>query len=221
MRLLTLVLVPLLAAACASGELSPQPGAPSAEPAVAQPAPAAPAVAEPAAADRGEGAYPGFSVPAFKAQIRRPGAAASGFDSRKTAAPTLYIVNSAKCPTCIVYADRMKEIETKYMAKGVDVVHLYPNKKEKETDAEKTAYHAEKGFRGGLILDTGGAVSKRLEAERTPTVYLADARGTIVYRGGIDSSAYAKMGQEPWLADAIDAFLAHRPIENDTTEPSG
>jgi hypothetical protein len=178
-----------------------------------------PAAAPSATAASGDGAYPGLRILEFKAAVRRPGAASAELDSRATKSATLYIINSTTCPYCAAYVDRIKAIETAYIAKGVDVVHVYPNRK--ESDADKIAWHEAKGFRGGLILDAGAAIAKGLEAEKTPTAYLADASGMIVYRGAIDSGAYAKSGQEPYLANAIDAFLAHRKLDKDTTEPAG
>jgi hypothetical protein len=217
MRCRSIVVVTMLLAAAACAKREPAPSAAAAPP-VTGDAPSAPSAPGPAA-DRGDGAYPGFRAPAFTATVRRPGAADTALDSRATKLPTLYIINSTKCPSCVAYVDRIKAIETTYMAKGVDVVHVYPNRK--EPDAEKIAWHAAQGFRGGQILDAGAAVSRALEAEKTPTAYVMDARGVILYRGGIDSGAFVKIGAEPYLADALDAVLAHAPVANDTTEPSG
>ena len=221
----------LLAAACAEHAPPPEkPAAPVAtatavvvveRPAVeATPVPAAPV----APADRGAGAYPGFHVPAFKATVRRPsssGVTEQPFDSRATAKPTLYVINSSRCPTCVQYAGREKALEAKYMPLGVDVVHVYPNRKEPAD--EKAAWHAKQGFLGGQIVDADASIARSLEVERTPTVYLVSATGVIVYRGGIDGNAFEKPGEpfEPWAADAIEAHLAGRPIADDTTEPSG
>jgi len=221
----------LLAAACA--EHAPPPEKPAAPVATAttvvvveRPAvEASPVAATPAApADRGDGAYPGFHVPAFKATVRRPsssGVTEQPFDSRATAKPTLYVINSSRCPTCVQYAGREKALEAKYMPLGVDVVHVYPNRKEPAD--EKAAWHAKQGFLGGQIVDADASIARSLEVERTPTVYLVSATGVIVYRGGIDGNAFEKPGEpfEPWAADAIEAHLAGRPIADDTTEPSG
>jgi len=234
-RALLALLAPALVAACAGN--SPPPEKPAAAvvtataeaavvvekpPVEAVPAPSAAAAAAPA--DRGDGAYPGFHVPAFQAKVLRPsaqGVAEAPFDSRATAKPTLYVINSSRCPTCVQYVGREKALEAKYIPLGVDVVHVYPNRKEPAD--EKKAWHAKQGFAGGLIVDADAAFSRSLEVERTPTVYLVSAKGVIVYRGGIDGNPFMKPGEpsEPWAANALDAHLAGRPIAEDTTEPSG
>jgi hypothetical protein len=197
-------------------------GAAESKPAAAPPTPTA--APERSTAAPADGAYPGFRVPAFKTTVRRPsskGATSEPFDSRATKTATLYVVNSTSCPYCANYVDRMKALETKYMPVGVDVVHVYPNRA--EPAEEKTQWHAQNAFRGGQILDSDASIAKALEADRTPTVYLVSDKGVIVYRGAIDDNAFPKNGAAPktWAADAIEAHLAGRRIDPDTTEPEG
>jgi hypothetical protein len=115
----------------------------------------------------------------------------------------------------------MKALEKKYTALGVDVVHVYPNRKEPAD--EKKSWHAKQGFLGGMIVDADASIARSLAAERTPTVYLVSAKGVIVYRGAIDDEAFKRSEETtvPWAADAIDAHLAGRPVEVSRTEPAG
>jgi len=188
------------------------------------PAPTEPPKAAAEPAGLGDGAHPGFRVPPFIATVLRPskaGVTEQPFDSRATKTATLYVVNSTTCPYCALYVDRMKALETKFMPLGVDVVHVYPNRK--ESAAEKTAWHAKQAFRGGQILDADAGIARALEADRTPTVYLVSGKGLIVYRGAIDESAHVEEGvaPQPWAAAAIEAQLAGRPIAECETEPEG
>jgi hypothetical protein len=160
------------------------------------------------------GSLPGDRIPQFHATVRRPEGSERGFDSLATGRATVYIMNSTTCGYCADYADRMRDIEIAYMPKGVDVVHVYPNRV--ETPEEKAAWHAEQRFRGGQILDGDASIARLLTADRTPTVYLVDATGIILYRGGIDDG-----GRTAYLADAIDAHLAGRPVEVASTDPPG
>jgi hypothetical protein len=175
-------------------------------------------------ADKGDGAYPGFHVPAFKTTVRRPsaqGATSEPFDSRTTKSATLYVINSTTCPYCALYVERMKALEATYMPRGVDVVHVYPNRSEPAD--EKVAWHAKQAFRGGQILDADASIARALEADHTPTVYLVSDKGVIVYRGAIDDHAYQKEGVAPerWASNAIAAHLGGLPIAPDTTDPEG
>jgi len=232
---LRVVVVALVAAACA-GHVPPPATATASTTTVISCGPAtddlklaraeadAAAAAAPTLADKGDGAYPGFHVPAFKATVRRPsaqGATSAPFDSRATRSPTLYVINSTTCPYCALYVDRMKALEATYMPRGVDVVHVYPNRSEPAD--EKVAWHAKQAFRGGQILDADASIARALEADHTPTVYLVSDQGVIVYRGAIDDHAYPKEGVAPerWASDAISAHLDGRPIAPDTTDPEG
>jgi len=105
------------------------------------------------------------------------------------------------------------------MPRGVDVVHVYPNAS--EPDAEKVAWHAKQGFGGGQILDTDAPVARALEIDRTPAVCVIGAGGIVVYRGAIDDSPMGGTFVTPYVADALDAHLAGRPVELSATEPSG
>ena len=164
----------------------------------------------------------GQRIPSYKNTVHRPGAgSAEGqpFDTRATTKPTLYIANSTTCPYTKMYVDRMKALETAYMAKGVDVVHVYPVRE--QTAEAKAKHHAEQGFQGGIITDQDAAFAKALDIHKTPTVILADASGKIVYRGRIDDNMNAKKVHVNELADAIDATLAGKAVQVATTEPFG
>ena len=204
------------------------PAAPNAPAAPAAEAPVAtaekPAAEEPAKAPEpalAEGFAVGQKMPAYKNKIRRPAdpSKEEAFDTSAQTKPTVYIANSTTCPYCTVYIDRLKALETKYMAKGVDVVHVYPVRE--QTAEAKAAHHAAKGFQGGLIADQDAAFAKALDIHKTPTVILTDATGKIVYRGRIDDNAKAEKVHVNELADALDATLAGKPVAVATTEPFG
>ena len=168
-----------------------------------------------------DGADVGDRIPEYRHAVQRPGATAKAeeLDTRGVAKPTLYIVNSTTCPYSREYADRMKEIETTYMAKGVDVVHVYPVRE--QTAEDKAKYHKDKGFAGGLVDDADADFAKKLDVHKTPTVILTDAKGVILYRGRIDDNRKAERVHVHELAAAIDEHLAGKPVSVTTTEPFG
>ena len=200
-----------------------------AQPAAMEAAAAAPVAEKPAAetakapeAALVEGFAVGQRIPAYKNTVRRPGAGSADgepFDTHAVKKPTLYIANSTTCPYCAVYIDRLKALETTYMAKGVDVVHVYPVRE--QTAESKIAHHAAKGYQGGLITDQDATFAKALDIHKTPTAILTDASGKIVYRGRIDDNAKAEKVHVRELADAIDATLAGKTVQVATTEPFG
>jgi len=219
-NLLPCLAIALVAGGCAGGGPGTEPTRTAAgETAPGDTGASAPAEAAPLPVT---GALPGDRIVAFRTTVRRTEGSATRedpFDSHATAGTTLYIVNSAECPYCDGYAERMRQIETAYMAKGVEVVHVYPNRKEPTT--EKLAWHGKQRFRGGLVLDADASIARGLEADRTPTVYVVDPRGVIVYRGAIDDRPMGGGGGTPFLVHALDAHLAGRPVAVKATEPYG
>ena len=206
----------------------PTPAAPSA-PAVVAPTEAPAVAAGPHAAPAEvpalpalPGALPGDLVPAFKVTVRRPATPAvreEAFDSRAAGRPVVYIVTSTTCPYCRDYVERMKAIETRWEPRGVDVVHVYPNRS--ETVPEKVEWHTKMSFKGGQIIDADASIAKGLEADHTPTVYVVDKAGVIAYRGAIDDSPSGKAISANYVDAALEAVLAGKPVEVAQTDPPG
>ncbi len=227
-RAIVSLLLGVAAAGCA--QVAPPPPAPQrtvAAPPVEPPqAEVPPAKAPPAEVPPAKllltGSQPGDLIPGFRATVRRAeggGVREEPIDSLATKGATLYIVNSTRCPYCAKYADAIKGVEAAYMPRGVDVVHVYPVRE--EPAEEKIAWHAKKGFRGGQVLDSDAAVAKLLEADKTPTAYLVDAKGVIAYRGAVESSGPDGGAPARYLADALESVLAGKPVAVPATDPEG
>jgi thiol-disulfide isomerase/thioredoxin len=197
------------------------PAEPKAASVEAKPAEAAPAEAAPVKL-RSPGSKPGNIVAEFDATVRRMISGSpveSTLASQKAGKVTVYVIGSTTCPYCRDYAKRLAALEEQYMAKGVDVVHVYPNRTE-STEA-KLGWHAQQGFKGGLVVDAEAKVARALAADRTPTAFVVDAAGVIVYRGAIDDSPAGDAVNQRFLADAIDAALAGRAVAVPSTDPAG
>jgi thiol-disulfide isomerase/thioredoxin len=212
-----LTLATLAAAALAACGPEPAPATPPAP----KPAETAPeTTAEPA--PRFEGTLPGDLFPRVRATVRRGSAGSvteSAFDSAAAKAPVVYVVESTTCPYCNRYAPRLREIEDLCAARGVDVLHVYPNRSEPAD--EKVAWHAKQGFRGGQVLDADASIAKSLDVSRTPTAIVVDAKGVIAYRGGIDDAPGGAEPTQRFLRDAIEAVLAGKPVAVTATDPAG
>jgi thiol-disulfide isomerase/thioredoxin len=169
---------------------------------------------ESTAAEKPTKAQPGEAIPAFRGTVRH-GVESAAFDSRGTNAPTVYIVDSPTCPTCVTYAPRVVELEKAYSAKGVKFVHVYPKL------SAMVAWHDKEGFVGGELLDADASITKALAADRTPTVVVADAKGVVAYRGAIDDARNPAKVQTRYLAEALDAVLANGPVPHASTPPVG
>jgi protein-disulfide isomerase len=209
-------------APAASGAAAPVP-ATSASPATTPPtAPAtAPTALAPKVAAAEVGPEVGQRIPAFSATVRRfgaDGAKESAYDSHAAKGIVAYVFNSTTCPYCIKYVDRMKALEGAYLGRSVDLVHVYPNRK--EPLAEKLAFHAT-NFKAAQIVDADASIARVLKIQKTPTVVVTDAAGTIVYRGRVDDAQDAADVKVRHLAETLDLVLAGKPVAVKTTDPFG
>jgi hypothetical protein len=77
----------------------------------------------------------------------------------------------------------------------------------------------------GTVLDADGKVGKLYAAQTTPHIFVIDQKGTLVYKGGIDSIASSNPSDiskaEPYAANAIKAVLAGQKVAQQSTRPYG
>ncbi len=77
----------------------------------------------------------------------------------------------------------------------------------------------------GTVLDADGKIGKLYGAQTTPHIYIVDTKGTLVYKGGIDSIASSDKGDiakaENYVTSALSALEQGKPIANASTKPYG
>jgi len=75
------------------------------------------------------------------------------------------------------------------------------------------------------LLDPDGKLGKLYEAKTTPHIYIIDAKGVLVYKGGIDSIASADKADiakaEPYVSEALASLAAGKKIAANNTKPYG
>jgi peroxiredoxin len=75
------------------------------------------------------------------------------------------------------------------------------------------------------LLDPEGKLGQLYGAQTTPHIYIIDAKGTLVYKGGIDSIASADKADitkaEPYVEQALGALADGKKIANASTKPYG
>jgi peroxiredoxin len=75
-----------------------------------------------------------------------------------------------------------------------------------------------------ILLDESGAVGKAYGAMTTPHVYVIDAKGTLVYRGGLDNAPLGKLegtSYQNHLSAALADLQAGKPVAVPETKPYG
>jgi hypothetical protein len=76
-----------------------------------------------------------------------------------------------------------------------------------------------------VILDPEGKLGQLYGAQTTPHIFIIDAKGTLVYKGGIDSIASPDKADiakaQPYVTDALNELAAGKKIANASTKPYG
>ena len=76
-----------------------------------------------------------------------------------------------------------------------------------------------------VLLDPQSKVARAFGATVTPHMYIVDAKGTLVYKGGIDSIPSADPNDVPkatqYVRVALDEILAGKPVTTASTRPYG
>ncbi|HEY2155797.1 MAG TPA: redoxin domain-containing protein [Isosphaeraceae bacterium] len=161
---------------------------------------------------------PNFTLKSLSGEtIRLYGYAAQ----RKKAVVLVFTGNT--CPLSDVYAPRLVDMARKYEPQGVVFLAINANAHE---SAEDVAKHAkELGIAFPVLKDPNGLVADLALAMKTPEVVVLDGRATIRYRGAIDDQyVVGKRKPNPeknYLADALDAVIAGKPVAVAATEVSG
>ncbi|MES3025569.1 MAG: redoxin family protein [Pseudomonadota bacterium] len=75
------------------------------------------------------------------------------------------------------------------------------------------------------VLDPDGKIGKMYGAQTTPHIFIVDAAGQLVYKGGIDSIASTDQDDlakaENYVTAALGAISAGKPIAKANTKPYG
>jgi peroxiredoxin len=125
------------------------------------------------------------------------------------------------CPYAIANEDRINALNQKYASKGFPVIAINPNDIQisPEDSFENMQKRAkDKGFTFPYLFDETQEIAKTYGATKTPHVYLLDKNRVVKYIGAIDDSPKdAKKAKQTFLANAIEALLAGKTIENNTT----
>jgi hypothetical protein len=75
------------------------------------------------------------------------------------------------------------------------------------------------------LVDSEGKIGRAYGARTTPHMYIVDAKGTLVYAGGIDDKPSTDQadiaGAKNFVAAALDEALAGKPVTVATSTPYG
>lgn len=140
-------------------------------------------------------------------------------DTLKGRNGAVVIFLSAQCPVVKVYKDRINELAAEARAKGINFIGINSNSTESLDVIRADA--GEKGYRFPVLIDKGSTIADKLGAQTTPEVFFINADNVLLYRGAIDNDRSGTSVTENYLAAALDASLASRPILRKSTNAAG
>lgn len=123
---------------------------------------------------------------------------------------SVLIFVATKCPVSNAYNERMEKLAQDYKAKGISVIGINSNVAEL-ADAVKAHAEANK-LTFPILKDSGNKIADRLGATVTPEAYFLDVSNKLLYRGRIDNAKDVAQVNSNDLRDAIDEWLAGKPV---------
>ena len=122
----------------------------------------------------------------------------------------------------------MQSLQKKYTAKGVVWLTIFSSGEGQQggyQPAELTKLRAEKKMSSKLIPDPQGTLGKLYGAKNTPTMYVVNPKGNIIYMGGIDDKPTSDEEDiataKNYVAAALDEALAGKPVTTPVSRPYG
>ncbi len=139
-------------------------------------------------------------------------------------AATAVFYLSPECPLCRNYTVTIKHLQEQFKDQNIGFFGVVSG--DFYSKSQVKSYLLKYDMDLDVLMDPDFLLAERYGAEITPEVHLLDREGRAVYRGAIDNWAIS-LGQkrqkvsEHYLADAINAQLAGKPIDPDKTEAVG
>jgi len=122
----------------------------------------------------------------------------------------------------------MQSLQKKYTQKGVVWLTIFSSAEGQQgsyTPAELTKLGAEKKMSSKLVPDPQGTLGKMYGAKNTPTMFVINPEGHIIYMGGLDDKATPDPSDLPsahnYVAAALDEALAGKPVTTPKSRPYG
>lgn len=132
------------------------------------------------------------------------------------------------CPFAQAYEQRIIDLHNEYAPKGYPVIAINPNDKDREpadSYENMVARAKDKKYPFVYLYDETQQIAKTYGATRTPHVYLLNKTkegNKVAYIGAIDdNSEEASAVKEKYLANAINALIAGKPVELTNTKAIG
>lgn len=129
----------------------------------------------------------------------------------------LFVFVDTQCPCVQAYTDRMKALNDKYEAKGLNIIYVFALPEEKKETISK--FVIEQKLPWTIVQDTKQELTNTFDAQSTSESFLFDQKGVLRYHGRIDDNIYKpEKVKERNLENAIVALLNAKPVATAETE---
>jgi len=129
------------------------------------------------------------------------------------------------CPWVKKWQTRIASIGNAAASRGLGVIAINSNDPAaypEDAPDEMKARAKQLGFRFPYVVDATSDVARAFGATHTPEAYVFDARGRLVYHGGVDDNASdEKAVKQPWLRQAVEAVAAGKAVPLAETKALG
>lgn len=137
---------------------------------------------------------------------------------------TVWLFLDPECPICQSYTLTLRKMHETYADRGVRFQGVYMSPVIKKREIKN--FHKKYNIPFPGEIDKEYNLAKRWDATVTPEVVVTSPIGQVLYQGAIDNWYYAlgKNRPEPtenYLKEALDAFLAGKPVKTKRTEAVG
>lgn len=137
----------------------------------------------------------------------------------------LVVFSCNTCPFVLQWEDRYNPLFELCEKNDIGMVLINSNEAKRSGDdsfeAMKEKAKAE-GYKMKYLVDEGHKVADAFGARTTPHIFLFSQHAKLAYRGSIDdNSEYPDQVENRYLEDAINAMLADKPIDPNTTRSIG
>jgi peroxiredoxin len=155
--------------------------------------------------------------------LRDPADKAVSLVDYKDRKAVVVVFIGTECTVSNAFMPRLAELSREYADRGVQFLAI--NSNAQDTPARVAGHAREHGLTFPVLKDPANVVADRFGAERTPSVFVLDPIGIIVYRGRIDDQYGVGFKRSTPtrrdLACALDEILAGKPVSVPVTTPSG
>lgn len=129
------------------------------------------------------------------------------FKTDKKASVVVFM--SSKCPCSNSHVPLLRQLAQQY--KDINFVAIHSNSDENVKEAAAYFKKANLGF--PVLQDLHTRIADKLQAYKTPHVFVFSPQGRVLYQGGVTNSSNAASADEFFLKDALNDIENNRAVK--------